>query len=83
MKTAPALLSIAIVAAMLVACRGDGGGGRSDEPIIIHFGLAAADLNRDGLTDFVSGSATLDGGPPPHPGRLRVYLQRSSAPGRS
>jgi hypothetical protein len=65
---------------MLAACH-SGGGGSSNEPVIIHFGLAAADLNRDGLTDIVSGSATLDGAPP-HAGRLTVYLQQADNPGQ-
>ena len=78
-STAAAILSTAI-AATLAAC--GGGDDEPREPSIIHFGVASADLNRDGLTDFAIGSAILSGGAPPHPGHVTVYLQQASNPGR-
>jgi len=74
------LLCIAALLA-LVGCGGGGGsGGGAIPPFDSAAGVVAHDLDGDGLLDVAAAVAYVDG-PPPHAGSVKVWLQRSDAPG--
>lgn len=68
------------VAVLLSGCSGGGGGSDSIPPFNIENGVAAADLNGDERIDIVMAS-TFVANPPPHPGSLLSFLQRSDGSG--
>lgn len=70
----------ALVPVLVVAACGGGGG---EEPIPAFDavgGVVVADFDGDGLQDVAAAVARVDG-PPPHPGAVKVWLQRAGQPG--
>jgi hypothetical protein len=57
-----------------------GGGSDIIPPFTVDEVVAAGDLNKDGFTDIVLKTTYIDG-PPPHPGKVYIYLQDNLDPG--
>lgn len=71
----------ALVSVLVVAACGGGGGGEGPIPAFDAVGgVVVADLDGDGLQDVAAAVAHVDG-PPPHPGAVKVWLQRADQPG--
>lgn len=62
---------------LLVAC---GGGGGADSPTDSPGDVVVVDFDGDGRDDLAATTARITG-PPPHPGVVKVWLQRAEAPG--